>query len=53
MKNNEELKKEILRLTAEYSRRLHKGFRPSDDTVSYTHLRAHETPEHRGCGLEH
>ena len=31
MKNNEELKKEILRLTAEYSRRLHKGFRPSDD----------------------
>ena len=31
MKNNEELKKEILRLTAEYSRRLHQDFRPSDD----------------------
>ena len=21
------------------------------DAVSYTHLRAHETPEHRGCRL--
>ena len=35
----------------EYTGMTWSGFRPSDDHVSYTNLRAHETPEHLVCRL--
>ena len=44
MKNNEELKKEILSLTAEYSRRIHQNFRPSDDIKRKSWLQGEPIP---------